>query len=364
MAKAILVTGSAGFIGKHLCLALEKKGYTVFRFDLTNGEDDLIDYIYESDCLIHLAGVNRPEKIEDFYKGNTEFTRRIVELVRKHNPKVPIIYASSIQAELDNDYGKSKKMGEEALLSSGLDVYIYRLCNVFGRGCRPDYNNVIATFCAHIANETPVWIRDPDFVLSSNYIDDVIASFIRAIERPMDSEIHYVEPVYGESLGHIAGLIRYFKGEVESQRHLPLIKDEFELKLFKTFCYYLSDEGQEFNKVEDSRGYFEEIYKSKRWGQISDNLIYPGISKGGHYHNRKKEIFYTVIGNSHIEQRNIDDGNTMEITVDGRHPSPVDIYPNHVHTITNVGEGNSHTLMWISEIYDENQPDTYKQEDT
>ena len=132
--------------------------------------------------------------------------------------------------------------------------------------------------------------------------------------------------------------------------------------MFKTFCDYLSDEGYTFNFAEDSRGSFEELYKSKKWGQISDNVAYPGITKGGHYHTYKKEIFYTVIGKIEIKQRDVKTNEMITDVVDGNNPHPVNIRVGYTHQIKNIGEENTHTIMWISEIYNPDTHDTYREE--
>lgn len=360
----ILVTGSNGFIGKHMCLQLKRHGFNVFPFDLDKNDDDLKNYISEADFIVHLAGINRPLSIDEFYNGNTNFTKKVVDFVKQSGKNIPIIMSSSIQAELDNDYGKSKKMGEDYLFNSNLPVYVYRLANVFGKWCRPNYNSACATFCYNIAHDLDIQIRDRDYVVHYNYIDDICEEFIRVINGDLKGkkDIQYVQPVYDCSLGRLADLLYYFKKEVESDRHLPLIHDEFELKLFKTFCDYLSDEGYTFNYAEDARGSFEELYKSKKWGQISDNVAFPGITKGGHYHTYKKEIFYTVIGESEIKQRNIKNNEMVIDVVNGNDPHPVDIRVGYTHQIKNIGKENTHTLMWISEIYNPATHDTYKEE--
>ena len=360
----VLVTGSNGFIGKHLCLKLKRCGFAVFSFDLDKNDDDLRNYISQSDFIVHLAGINRPLTKEEFYDGNTNFTKKVVDLVKQSHRNIPIIMSSSIQASLDNDYGKSKKMGEDYLLSSGLPVYIYRLNNVFGKWCRPNYNSACATFCYNIAHNLPIEIRDREYVVHYNYIDDIVDEFIKVIslDKHLGSkDILSVNPIYDCSLVKLADLLYYFKGEIESDRHLPLLHNEFELKLFKTFCDYLSDDGYTFNYAEDERGSFEEIYKSKKWGQISDNITYPGIIKGGHYHTYKKEIFYTVIGKSEIKQRNIDNNDLIIDIVDGNNPHPVNIIPRYTHQIKNIGKVTTHTIMWISEIYNPDTADTYKE---
>ena len=360
----VLVTGAKGFIGKHMCLLLKRSGHDVFEYDLDSSLDELKEYVNNADFVIHLAGINRPLSIQEFYDGNANFTKRLIDLIIDSGKSIPVIMSSSIQASLDNDYGKSKKMGEDYLLNSGLPVYVYRLANAFGKWCRPNYNSACATFCYNIAHNLPIQIRDREYVVHFNYVEDICKTFLKDIDgdRKGNKEILYVYPTYDCSLGRLADLLYYFKNEIESDRHLPLLHDEFEFKLFKTFCDYLSDEGYSFNYAEDSRGSFEELYKSKKWGQISDNMAFPGITKGGHYHKYKKEIFYTVIGKSEIKQRNIDDNELIVDVVSGDNPNPINIRVGYTHQITNIGNINSHTVMWISEIYNPETHDTYKEQ--
>ena len=361
----ILVTGSNGFIGKHMVVHLKRCGYDVLGYDLGSKEEELRNYISSCDFVVHLAGINRPLTTEEFYDGNTNFTKKVVDLIKSSGRQIPIIMSSSIQASLDNDYGKSKKLGENYLLSSGLPVYIFRLANVFGKWCRPNYNSACATFCYNIAHELPISIRDREYIVHFNYVEDIVKTFIDIIKDDShvgSGNILYVNPTYDCSLGKLADLLYYFKSEIESDRHLPDIHNEFELKLFKTFCDYLSEQEYGFNFAEDNRGSFEELYKSKKYGQISDNVAFKGITKGGHYHTYKKEIFYTVVGESIVKQRNI---KTDEVIIDKtgeNHPKKVDIRVGYTHQITNVGNKDSHTLMWISEIYNPETHDTYHEE--
>ena len=361
----ILVTGSNGFIGKHICLNLKRQGFTVFSYDVENNDEQLKVFVNCADFVVHLAGINRPLTTEEFYEGNTNFTKKLVDTIKASKRNLPIIISSSIQAELDNDYGKSKKMAEDYMFRSGLPVYVYRLYNAFGKWCRPNYNSACATFCHNIAKDLPIEIRDENYVVHFNYVDDICEEFIRVIKLEShkgEKTIQYVNPVYDCSLGNLASLLRYFKSEIESVRHLPLIHNDFELKLFKTFCDYASDEGYSFNFAKDDRGYFEELYKSNKWGQISDNVSYPGITKGGHYHTCKKEIFYTVKGKCEIKQRDILTNKMIVDVVSGDNPKPVNIIPKFTHQIKNIGKENSHTLMWISEIYNPDTHDTYRED--
>ena len=358
----VLVTGSNGFIGKHMCQLLKRKGHEVLPYDLESTEDELKGYLLSCDFIVHLAGINRPLTTKEFYDGNTNFTKRLSDLNTRN---VPIVMSSSIQASLDNDYGKSKKMGEDYLLASNAPVYIYRLANVFGKWCRPNYNSACATFCYNIAHDLPIQIRDREYVVHYNFVEDIVNEFLKTIELPThlgSKNILYVQPTYDCSLGKLADLLYYFKQEIESDRHLPLLHDEFELKLFKTFCNYLTEDGYTYNYAEDSRGSFEELYKSKKWGQISDNVAFPGITKGGHYHTYKKEIFYTVIGRSEIKQRDINTNEMITDVVSGDNPNPINIRVGYTHQIKNIGDCNSHTIMWISEIYNPDTHDTYKEE--
>ena len=361
----VLVTGAKGFIGKHLVLHLKRRGHEVFEFDKENTSEQLEKFVNCANFVVHLAGINRPLTNEEFYNGNTNFTKKLVDLINENKRNIPVIFSSSTQASLDNDYGKSKKMAEDYLLNSGLPVYVYRLCNAFGKWCRPNYNSACATFCYNIAHDLDIFVRDQNYVVSFNYVEDIINEFIRVIESKDHSgskNILSVQPIFECSLGKLSELLYYFKKEIESERHLPLIRDEFELKLFKTFCDYLSDDGYSFNFAEDNRGSFEELYKSKKWGQISDNVSFPGITKGGHYHKYKKEIFYTVIGECEIIQRKVGDDKLVIAKVSGEKPNPIPIKVGYTHQITNIGKCNSHTIMWISEIYNPETHDTYKED--
>lgn len=359
----VLVTGAHGFIGKHMTQLLNKEGYDVLQYDIDTDSNLLETYINECDFIIHLAGINRPLTKEEFYDGNSNFTKKVVDLVKQSNKNTPIVVSSSIQAALDNDYGKSKKLAEDYLLESGLPVYIYRLANVFGKWCRPNYNSASATFCYNIANNLPIEIRDRNYVVHYNYVTDIVKEFlncVKGINKP-SKDILYVNPTYDCSLGNLADTLYRFKNDIESDTHLPKINNEFELKLFITFCDYLTDKKYNLNFANDNRGSFEEIYKSEQYGQISINKAYPNITKGGHYHTYKKEIFMTVQGHCVIRERNIHNDDFLYYDVDGKDSTPIDIIPNYTHDIKNIGDIESITIMWISHIYNENTADTYRE---
>ena len=359
----ILVTGAHGFIGKHLTKLLKQQGYDVLEYDLDTDPNLLESYIYDADFIVHLAGINRPLTIEEFYDGNSNFTKKVIDIIKSINKNIPIILSSSIQASLDNDYGKSKKLAEDYLLESGLPCYVYRLSNVFGKWCRPNYNSAAATFCYNIANNLPIEIRDRNYIVHYNYVMDICDEFIRCIKKEINpsKEILYVNPTYDCALGTLADTLYRFKNDIESDNHLPKINNEFELKLFITFCDYLTDSKYSLNHASDNRGSFEEIYKNDKYGQISINIAYPHIIKGNHYHTYKKEIFMTVIGKCLIKERNIHNNELLTYTVEGKESKKIDMIPYYTHSIENIGDINSVTIMWIDHIYNEETSDTYKE---
>lgn len=360
----ILVTGSKGFIGKHICFKLNLLKQNVFEFDIDNSDEQLIEFVKNCDFIIHLAGINRPLNKEEFYNGNTNFTYKLVELINQYNQEVPIIMSSSIQATLDNDYGKSKLYAENYILDHVNNAYIYRLYNVFGKWCKPNYNSVVATFCHNIANNLDIKINNPNTIVTYNYIDDIVEEFISVILKnkiAKNKQINYVNIKYDCSLFHLSELLYYFKKEIQSDNHLPIINNEFEYKLFKTFCSYLTEDNN-LNYASDERGSFEELYKSNKYGQISENIAFPNIVKGMHYHKYKKEIFYPIIGKSKIVQQSLDHQDTIIDIIDDNNKRMVEMKTNYIHSIENIDNKKTYTLMWISEIYNEKSPDTYKGE--
>lgn len=362
----ILVTGSNGFIGRNISLKLKECNHQVIGIDIDTPFEDLKKGISEADFIIHLAGINRPLTVEEFYDGNTNFTKHVIDLIKESGKKIPLIFSSSIQAALDNDYGKSKRLAETYLLESGLPVYVYRLKNVFGKWCRPNYNSALATFCYNIARDLPITIRDPNYVVEYNYIDDIMNEFIRIINSDSyngSKDILYVSPSYQCSLGHLAELINKFK---DSRKDLstPCMKDVFEKKLYATYLSYLPEDcfAYELEMKSDHRGSFTEFLKTSEYGQVSVNIAHPGITKGNHYHHTKNEKFLTVSGTCLLRFRKIGDDKITEYKVSGDKLTVVDIPVGYTHSITNIGDTDSVTIMWANEQFDKDNPDTYYEE--
>ena len=363
----ILVTGAKGFVGKNLILELKNRGYTsIYPYDIDTGEALLDEYTRNCDFVFHLAGVNRPQDEKEFMEGNFGFTSVLLDKLKEHRNLAPVLITSSIQAELDNAYGKSKRAGEELLFSyakeTGAKAIVYRLPNVFGKWCRPNYNSVVATFCYQIANGLEIQINDPKRVMSLVYIDDVVEEFLAALngKENMAGRFAAVPTVHTIELGRIAKLLRSFQ---ESRKSLtvPDVSNEFEKKLYSTYLSYLPKDGFSYPLAmhEDERGSFTEFIRTPDRGQVSVNISRPGITKGNHWHHTKNEKFLVVKGTGCIRFRKVDEAEIIEYHVSGERLTVVDIPTGYTHSITNEGDTDMITVMWANEAFDPQKPDTY-----
>ena len=366
----VLVTGSKGFIGKNLlCHLSEKNNIDVIEFNKEDSFDKVKKELKSIDFIFHLAGVNRPKDISEFYEGNTDLTSKLIKEIEKQKLDIPILITSSIQAELDNDYGKSKKKAEDIVESYGKkhDVYIYRLHNVFGKWCKPNYNSVIATFCYNISHNLDITVNDEDKILNLVYIDDVIYEFLNVLENRKPSckkdGICYISPVYEKNLGYIAELIKGFKESMESI-WVPETGDEFIKKLFSTYLSYVKLEDMVFTpKMNiDDRGSFTELIRTKKDGQVSVSVSKKGIIRGNHYHHTKMEKFIVVRGKAKITFCHVITGEEKEYIVDDSEFKVVNIPVGYSHKIENIGEDGMILLIWCNELFDKEKPDTYYME--
>lgn len=366
----ILVTGAKGFIGKNLVSELKNRGYKeIFEFDKDKDKTLLDKFTKECDFVFHLAGVNRPKNEDEFMKGNYGFTSELLELLKKHNNKSPILITSSIQAERDNPYGRSKKAGEDLVFSygteTGVKVLVYRLPNVFGKWSRPNYNSAIATFCYNIARDLPITVNDPKVILNLVYIDDVVEEFINALNGKEHKEGKFCKiPIsYQKSLGEIVELIYSFKKSRENLS-IPDLSDEFTKKLYSTYLSYLPKDkfSYELKMNVDNRGSFTEFIRTIDKGQISVNIIKPGITKGNHWHHTKNEKFLVVSGKGVIRLRKIDSDEIIEYYVSGDKLEVVDIPPGYTHNIENFGNTDMVTIIWANEPFNPEKPDTFYME--
>lgn len=361
----ILVTGAKGFVGKNLCAELKNLEHNVLEFDVDNSLDDLKMFTADCDFVFHLAGVNRPKEVSEFTEGNVNLTKELVKYLKENNNNCSVVLSSSIQAELENDYGKSKKEAEQIIFQDEIDRscvnYVFRLPNLFGKWCRPNYNSVIATFCHNIANDLPITINNRETILTLCYIDDVVDAFINAIkgEVEKDKDFCTIPVTHKVSLGEIADLIQSFR-ESRNNYAFPNITSEFSKKLYSTYLSYLKEDNFAYNlKMNvDNRGSFTEILKGA-CGQVSVNIIKPNITKGNHWHHTKNEKFVVVSGKCSICFRKIDSTEVIEYIADGENIKVVDIPVGYTHNIKNIGENDAVVVMWANEPFDPNKPDTY-----
>lgn len=377
----ILVTGALGFIGKNLIATLEAirdgkdkshglaNDLNILPYDL-NTDPALLDiYCMQADFVFHLAGVNRPKDVAEFMEGNFGFTSILLDKLKRHGNKSPILVTSSVQATLDNPYGQSKKAGEDLIFSyseeTGTPVYVYRLPNAFGKWSRPNYNSAIATFCYYIARGLPITITDRSIRLSLVYIDDIVAELIRAIksEATRVGEFFEVRPVHQATLGEIADLLHSF---YESRFTLQVPKSDNPLvkKLYSTYLSFMPEDAFAYSLTThtDHRGSFTEVLRTPDRGQISINISKPGITKGNHWHHTKNEKFLVVHGQGVIRFRKIGEDKVIQYPVSGEDLKVVDIPTGYTHNIENLGKEDMVTLIWANEPFDPEKPDTYFEE--
>jgi UDP-2-acetamido-2,6-beta-L-arabino-hexul-4-ose reductase len=362
----VLVTGAKGFLGRNLTARLTALGGVESRgADIDTPLAELHAALEWCDVIFHLAGANRPTDPDDFQKINRDFTKELCSVLTSLKRTTKIVFSSSIQAALDNSYGVSKREAEEVLLqfrvNTGASIRIYRLKNVFGKWCRPNYNSVTATFCYNIANDLPLSVSDPSRELELSYVDDVVEAFLSEIEgQRTEDETGADIKSYRIRLGDLAGKIQAFH-DMRAKLTLPDFADWFNCALYATYLSYIPPEElrQSLDIKSDDRGSLAEIIKQEHFGQIFVSRTKPGITRGNHYHHTKTEKFFVVEGDGLIRMRAVQGGHVEEYSVTGSEYQVIDIPPGFTHSITNVGAGEMVTLFWSSEMFDPNYPDTY-----
>ncbi len=366
--KNILVTGSEGFLGKNLKIVLANlKDVKVHTFDHKDNLEKLDSVLKEVDFIFHLAGVNRPQNEAEFEIGNTGLTEKIISVLLKNGKKTPLLLSSSSQAALSNPYGISKKKAEDAVFfyaeKSGADVFVFRLSNIFGKWCKPNYNSAVATFCHNIAHGLEVQISHPNHKLNLVYVTDVVEKFMETMKEGLHAEagkIWDVQPSYTASLIEIVDLLNSFK-KSRSDLHIADMSDEFTKKLYSTYLSYLPiDEFSYPLKMNlDERGSFTEFYKTLGRGQLSINVSKPGITRGNHWHHTKTEKFLVVSGKAQINFRLLGSDQITSYNVSSEKLEVVDIPTGYTHNIVNVGDQELVTVMWANEAFDPTKPDTH-----
>ena len=393
----ILVTGAQGFVGKNLCAELKniRDGKArcygdltvseVFEYDIENTAEELNFYCKECDFVFNLAGVNRPQNQEDFMAGNFGFASTLLDTLKKHGNKAPVMLSSSAQASLtgrfgNSEYGRSKKAGEELFLEygreNGVKVLVYRFPNLYGKWCRPNYNSAVATFCNNIANGLPITVNDPSVELELLYIDDLVAEMMAGLQGKehrcefegleviptLEGRYCYCPVTHRVTLGEIVELLHQFE-EMPRTLMIPEIPaDSFAKRLYSTFLSYLPKEKAIFDLKmnKDERGSFTELVHTLNCGQVSINISKPGITKGQHWHHTKWEQFIVVAGHGLIQMRKEGSDEVLEYEVSGDKIQSVIMLPGYTHNIINLSDTDDLvTVMYCNEIFDPNRPDTF-----
>jgi UDP-2-acetamido-2,6-beta-L-arabino-hexul-4-ose reductase len=405
----VLVTGAAGFVGRNLVENLKNlrdgknrtrpniKIDAILEYDLNNTPEELDAFCADCDFVFNLAGVNRPKDPKEFKEGNFGFASRLLDALKKHNNKCPVMLSSSLQATLagrfgTSEYGLSKRDGEELFFryaeETGAKVYVYRFPNLVGKWVRPNYNSAVGTFCSNIANDLPITVNDPSVELEMLFIDDLIEEMYDALEghphraaypktgevmgdisydgltpRPTENGRYCYAPVtHKATLGHIVELLYTFHDQPQTLVMPAIPNGSFEKKLYSMYLSYLPKEKVAFDlKMNcDARGSFTELLKTADHGQFSVNISKPGITKGQHWHNTKWEFFIVVAGHGLIQERKIGSDEVIEFEVSGDRIQAVHMLPGYTHNIINLSETeNLVTVMWANEIFDSNHPDTF-----
>ncbi len=362
----VLVTGANGFVGKNLIVRLREEKIDVVTFVRADSVDALKDKIFQCDFIIHLAGANRPNDDSEFKRDNTDLTKLLCDILIDQGLKLPIIYTSSIQADRNNPYGESKKKAEELLSelsnTNGNRVFNYRLPNVFGKWCRPNYNSAVATFCYNTVNNLPCQINDPDAVIQLVYIDDVVNEFIKLVKdtsHSIEPKEVAVQPTYQITVGNLEKQLRLFKESKESSI-IEAVGTGLTRALYSTYISYYRPENFSYplKKHEDPRGVFVEMLKTKDSGQFSFFSAHPGVTRGGHYHHTKNEKFLVIKGKARFGFRHIESDEYFELDTSGDDPQVVETVPGWSHDITNIGEDEMLVMLWANEIFDPDNPDT------
>ncbi|MDT9547684.1 MAG: capsular polysaccharide biosynthesis protein CapF [Chlorobium phaeovibrioides] len=365
----VLITGANGFVGKNLQLHLaERRDVEVVCFTREHHVESLPEMLRDADFVFHLAGINRPQDPEEFVTGNAELTHVLCTAVAACGRSIPVVYTSSIQAERENPYGVSKRAAEDALFalqrSNANPVHVFRLPNVFGKWCRPNYNSAVATFCYNIARGLPIQVNDPSSSLPLVYVDDVVERFIALMDgADCDVDVDGFEIMrhqYTITVGELARQIEAFK-ESRSTLLTEQVGTGLVRALSATYLSYLPKESFAYQVAEhrDARGVFVEMLKTPDCGQFSYFTAHPGVTRGGHYHHSKTEKFLVIKGQARFRFRHMQTDEVYELVTSGEKAEIVETVPGWTHDITNIGTDEMVVMLWANEVFDREKPDTY-----
>jgi len=393
----ILVTGAKGFVGKNLCANLRniQEGKDrrfpdlnideIYEYDIDTDPSLLDGFCEKANFVFNLAGVNRPQNQEEFMQGNFGFASTLLDTLKKHGNRCPVMLSSSQQASLtgrfgNSEYGRSKKAGEDLFLNYskevGAKVFVYRFPNLFGKWCRPNYNSAVATFCNAFANDLPYTVNDPSVELELLYIDDLVDEMIACLKgeehhcefngldvEPVETGRYcYVPTTHKITLGGIVDLLKSFAAQPQTLMIPEIPANSFAKKLYSTYLSYLPKEKVAFplKMNVDDRGSFTELVHTLNCGQVSINISKPGITKGQHWHNTKWEFFIVVSGHGLIQERKLGTDEIIEFEVSGDNIQCIHMLPGYTHNIINLSDTEDLvTVMYCNEVFDASRPDTF-----
>ena len=368
-----LITGADGFIGRNLCQHLaERPGLEVVRFTRAHTVAELPQLMRGVQFVFHLAGVNRPQDPQEFFTGNAQLTEQLAQALQTEmtasGRAIPLVYTSSTQAARDNSYGVSKRAAEETLQAlrarTNAPVHVFRLPNVFGKWCRPNYNSAVATFCHHIARGQPIRIDDAAAPLTLVYVDDVVQRFLQLLDGADAQLDEYgyctVSPQYTITVGELASTIERFR-DSRATLTTPPVGAGLLRALYATYVSHLPPQAFAYSVLQhsDARGVFVEMLKTPDCGQFSYFTAHPGVTRGGHYHHTKTEKFLVIKGHARFRFRHIVTGETHALETRGERAEIVETVPGWTHDITNIGADELVVMLWANEVFDRARPDTY-----
>jgi len=369
----VLITGANGFVGKNLQLHLAvRRDVQVVCFTRGNDVAELANMLHGVDFVFHLAGVNRPQDPAEFVAGNVDLTGVLCQAVgavaEATGKKIPIVYTSSTQADRDNAYGVSKLGAETALFAlqtqHAVPVHVFRLPNVFGKWCKPNYNSAVATFCHNIARGLLIQVNDPNAPVTLVYVDDVIERFVQLMDgadAAVDSGgFATVAPQYTTTVGELARQIQAFNHSRDTLM-TERVGTGLVRALYATYVSYLPPELFAYTVPQfgDPRGVFAEMLKTPDCGQFSYFTTHPGVTRGGHYHHSKTEKFLVIKGQARFRFRHMQTGETHELVTSGDQAEVVETVPGWTHDITNIGDDEMVVMLWANEVFDRARPDTF-----
>lgn len=361
--RTFALTGSNGFIGKNLALRLMEDGSQVVGIGRASSKTNWLSAIESCDAVVHLAGANRPDDPDDFERVNEGTAQQLLDTIGAAGKTVPVIYASSIRAEGNDRYGRSKRAAEELFLDygqrTGAGVAVFRLANVFGKWARPNYNSAVATFCHNVTRDLPIVVHDPSAPLRLVYIDDVVDAFMDALSDAPGVGFREAGPIYETTVGQVADIIRGFRAH-RDENLIDAVGVGLIRALYATYISALptSDFSYPITSHRDPRGAFSEMLKTRTSGQFSYFTALPQVTRGGHYHHTKTEKFLIVHGTARFRFRHMISGEMHQIETSGDEPVVVETIPGWAHDVTNIGDEVMVSLLWANEIFDPTRPDT------